>query len=268
MSERNLGYYIKKLEEYGPIMIGGYPSSLYLLALANKKYGASKIDVDAVYTASETLFDHQRKAIEESFSCKVFNWYGNTELCGNIVECEEGELHVKYEHSRIEFLREDNTPCRPGETGRMVCTGFGNRAFPMIRYEVGDVATVAKSQKSRCGRGGLLIERVEGRKEDYILTGDDKLVGRLDHIFKDSVNVKEAQIIQNAKGKIIFLIVRNNVYSKNDENQILEEARLRLGREMSISFNYVDSIPRTLNGKYQFIVSSLNLSHVIDKWEH
>jgi len=264
MSERNLNAYIRKLEKYNPEMIGGYPSSLYLLALANKKYGSEGIRVKAVYCASETLFDHQKLTIEDSFGCKAFNWYGNTELCGNIVECERGELHLKYEHSKIELLNENDDLCKPGDTGRLVCTGFGNLAFPLIRYEVGDVATISQDQTTRCGRGGLIIDRVEGRKEDYIVTGDGRLVGRLDHLFKDSINVIEGQIRQNRVGEVVLNIVKSDKYSKDDEDLLLREAKLRLGAETEVNISYVNSIPRTPNGKFPFIVSSVNQYEVIN----
>ena len=108
----------------------------------------------------------------------IFNWYGNTEMCGNIVECSQGELHLKEEHSMVEVLDEQDRPCGPGESGRLVCTGFGNDAFPLIRYEVGDRVTLAKEQAARCGRGGTIVETIEGRVEDYIFTPDGRMVGR------------------------------------------------------------------------------------------
>jgi phenylacetate-CoA ligase len=160
LSEINLPFYIKELERFSPMLIHGYPSSVYLLALAYKKYGKGKLKLKAIYTSSETLLDFQRITIENAFQVKVFNWYGNAEMVANIVECEKSELHLKYEHSFIEILDENNQHCKLGETGRIVSTGFGNDAFPLIRYVVGDLVTIAKNQYPKCGRGGLLIEKI------------------------------------------------------------------------------------------------------------
>ena len=265
MTEETLKFYIEALEKFNPILIHGYPSSVYLLALAYMKYGRTHLDLRAVYTSSETLTYTQRQTIEEAFNVKTYNWYGNSEMVANIVECEKGELHLKLEHSYVEVLGEDQKPVKPGSTGRLVCTGFGNEAFPLIRYDVGDAVTLSTEHEARCGRGGVLIERVEGRVEDYIITPDGRYVGRLDHLFKDSRNVVEAQIYQDCTEEIVLRIVRSNAYSKDDEIQLVKEARIRLGDDIKIGFDYVSKIERTSNGKFKFIDSKLGSSNPFTK---
>jgi phenylacetate-CoA ligase len=260
MGGDTLEYYIKKLENFDPLLIHGYPSSVYLLALAYKKYGKKKLALKSIYTSSETLLAFQRKTIEEAFGVKVYNWYGTSEMTANIVECECGELHLKAEHSFTEILKDNNEPCKPGETGRIVSTNFNNIAFPLIRYDVGDMATVAINQVAKCERSGLLITHIEGRKEDYIVTPDGRVIGRLDHLFKDAVNVMEAQIIQEVKEEIVLRIVKKETYTQNDEQLILNEARVRLGNVIRITFEYVEKIPRAKSGKYQFIISKIQRS--------
>ncbi len=258
MTGENLRAYVRELESFAPLLLGGYPSSVYLLALAYRKFGRGSLRLRGIFTASETLLPHQREAIEGAFGARLFNWYGNAEMCANIVECEMGELHLKLEHSFVEVLDERNAPCSPGERGRLVCTGFGNSAFPLIRYEVGDRVTLAAQQTSRCGRGGLLVASIEGRVEDYIFTPDGRMVGRLDHLFKDSRNVVEAQLFQESVQELVLRIVRGPAYASADEERVLAEARRRLGPAIAIRFEYCDTIPRSANGKFRFIVSRLN----------
>jgi phenylacetate-CoA ligase len=254
--EKNLPNYIAELEKFQPELLAGYPSSLYLLALANQRFG-QRVQPRAVYTSSETLFGFQRRAIEASFGCKVFIYYGNTEMCGNIVECEKGKYHLKLEYSYVELLGTDNRPSCAGSEARLVCTGFGNYAMPLIRYDIGDIAIASRQEYCNCGRGGMMIERVIGRTEDYIRTPDGRLIGRLDHLFKDAVHVKQAQIIQNDLYELILRIVKDNGYTIQDEQDILREARVRLGSSIKIRFEYVAEIKRTANGKFRFIVSNL-----------
>jgi phenylacetate-CoA ligase len=256
LTEKNLSNYITELEKFQPVLLLGYPSSLYLLARANQRLG-QRVHPRAVYTAAETLFDFQRNVIEASFGCKVFMWYGNTEMCGNIVECDRGKLHLKLEHSYVELLGPKNRPVEAGEEGRLVGTGFGNYATPLIRYDVGDMAIESRQRACECGRGGTIIDRVVGRTEDYVLTPDGRLVGRLDHLFKDAIHVKHAQVVQNEIHEVVVRIVKERNYTKKDEDEILREARLRLGSSISIRFDYVDEIGRTSNGKFRFIVSNL-----------
>src|SRR5205823_58106 len=66
-------------------------------------------------------------------------------------------------------------PClmTPGEAprspGKLLVTDLVNRAMPLVRYQIGDVV-VPSDRVCRCGRGLPLVERVEGREADYVLT--------------------------------------------------------------------------------------------------
>lgn len=257
MSERNLSSYVAELERFKPDLLWGYPSSIYLLAKAYRRYGTGLLKIRAVYTASESVLDFQRREVSASFNCRLFDWYGNSEMCANIVECEYGERHLKLEHSFVEVLDEAGYPVGPGGSGRLVCTGFGNRAFPLIRYEIGDVVKLSAATESKCGRAGTLVDHVFGRVEDYVIAADGRLVGRLDHLFKDSTNIVEAQIVQRESGVVILRIVRTSEYGKRDEDAVRKEAELRLGSNTKIAFEYVNAIPRSANGKFRFIDSSL-----------
>lgn len=263
LSARNLRHYAAELDRFQPSVLCGYPSSLYLLAHGYRMHGSGRMKLRAAYTTSETLFDSQRSVMEQAFGCKVFDWYGNSEMCANVVECEKGERHLKLEHSFVEILDDRDRSVLPGGTGRMVCTGFGNLAFPLIRYDIGDSLTLSENQQSKCGRGGILIDRLEGRVEDYVVTADGRLAGRLDHLFKDSLNVVEAQIVQREPGVVIIRLVRGVDYSAADEEAIRAEAALRLGKNTTIRFECVEVLPRTANGKIRFIDSSLGQRNLL-----
>jgi len=256
LTESNLPHYISELQKFKPDMISGYPSSVYLLALANQHLGRP-VHPHAVFTSSETLFDHQRNVIQDAFGCKVFNFYGSGENCVHIAECEMGSLHLRTEYSYVEFLDQDNKPAKAGREGRIVCTAFRNYAMPLVRYDIGDVAILSENQRCPCGRGGILVDRVIGRVEDYILTPDGRFVGRLDHLFKGAVNVRMAQIVQKDVEEVIIRIVKEPNYTRKEEQCILEEAQVRLGTEIDVKFEYVDDIPRAKNGKFRFIVSNI-----------
>lgn len=259
INKGNLKYYVKALEDFQPELIHGYPSSIYLIALYIKDNNIRSIRPKAVFAASETLLDHQRQEIEEAFGCKVFMWYGNTEMVANIVECKNGNYHVKHEHSVVEFLNKDNEPAEPGEEGRMVCTGLGNYAMPLIRYDVGDMAIPSDKDSCSCGRGGMLVERLIGRVENYVVTPDGRYIGRLDHVFKDAQNVVEAQIIQESIDAITLKIVKAPKFNSKDEKKIIANTRERVGHKIQVNLEYVEHIPRTSSGKFCFIISKVPL---------
>ena len=258
LSRNNLLYYARQLDAFEPVVATGYPSSLYLLARGYLRYGRGTLRLKGVYTTSETLLAFQRPVIEEAFKCKVFDSYGNTERCGYIAQCELGERHLKREHSYAEVVDSEGQPVGPGGTGRLLWTGFGNRAFPLIRYAIGDMVKMSKDQTPRCGRSGPLVDEVLGRAEEFIVAADGRLVGRLDHVFKDSQNVLAAQIVQNVPGEVTLRISCSEEYGPKDERALRDEAALRLGSATKVCFEYVPFLKRGPNGKLRFVVSSVD----------
>jgi phenylacetate-CoA ligase len=214
-------------------------------------HGAAAPQPRAVFTASETLLDFQRVVIEEAFGTKAFNWYGTTEFTNNIVECAQGSLHQRLDYGVLELVG----------NGTMIATGLNNRAMPLIRYKVGDDATYREGT-CPCACAFPLIERIEGRVEDYVHTPDGRLVGRLDHLFKDVQHVREAQVVQTQLDELVLRIVRTDGFNKKDEQILLGEARQRLGGTIRIRFEFVDNIPRTAAGKFRFIISELPSTQV------
>jgi phenylacetate-CoA ligase len=63
----------------------------------------------------------------------------------------------------------------------------------------------------------------------------------------------------------VIRIVKESAYTKRDEQRILEEARVRLGRTIRVSFEYVQDIPREKSGKYRFIVSTIDRKELFDQ---
>lgn len=255
LSEKNLPSYIEALRIFRPSMISGYPSSITLLARANEAQGRP-VQVPCIVTSSETLFDHQRERIGHSFGGRVFSYYGNAERSAVISQCEQGTYHLRMEHSFVELLDENGEPCPDGKEGQLVCTAFGNFATPLVRYRIGDVAVFDRTARCACGRGGIVVNRIAGRAEDYILTPEGRYVGRLDHLFKNAIRVRVAQIVQDRTDSVTVRIVPEPGFDKRDENEIYQEARLRLGPTIQINFEYAAEIPRTKSGKFRFVVSN------------
>jgi phenylacetate-CoA ligase len=253
-----LPFYANQLVRMQPDLINGYPSSLYLVASYLKTQGVDSVHPKAVYTHSENLLDYQRVVLEAVFACKVLNWYGNTELTAHIVECEEGSLHIKPDHSLVEIVREDGELARPGEIGEIVGTGFGNYATPLIRYATGDMARLS-DRRCECNRPGPIVEELMGRVEDIVVTPDGRHVGRLDHVFKDMLNVVEAQIIQDTVDVVRVCMVKRPEFGENDARLLERELRLRLGPMICLEYEFVDAIPRLPNGKFRFVVSKVPL---------
>jgi phenylacetate-CoA ligase len=162
----------------------------------------------------------------------------------------------------VRILKDDNTEAKPGETGRLVATNFSNYAFALINYDTKDIVKISGNQNCSCEKGGMVLDYILGRVEDYIITPEGRFVGRLDHLFKDAKYVRNGQIVQIEINQVIIRIEKENGYTGKIEKSILQEARARLGDTIDIQFEYVKEMEREPNGKLKFVVQNINIGRI------
>ena len=254
MTPANLDDYIDEIHRTRATYINGYPSSLHLVARAmiqsDRTVEPGKFG--GIFTSSESLLAFQRDSIAEAFGAPVWDRYGTSEFAVSMTECTSGNLHVDMEYCIVEVEVEEEGP--GWERGPLLVTGLSNDATPFLRYRIGDVGTRLK-KVCPCGRSGDVFTDVDGRNEDYIATPDGRLIGRLDHIFKQQSKILEAQILQDTVRAIDVHIVPAPDYAAADEKKLLKEIRLRLGDEIHIDIKEVNNIPRERNGKFRSVKS-------------
>lgn len=256
LSWPNLKYYVEMLQKIRPYFIDSYPSSIYIVAKYMKENGLNGIRPKAIITSAETLLGYQREIIEEVFQCPVYDQYGAAEQVVFVSQCEKGTYHIHPEFGIVEFLREDGSEAMPGELARLICTGFTNRAMPLIRYDIGDVG-VRSDEKCQCGRHFPVVEQIVGRNDDILVTSDGRQVGRLDPVFKGLQSIKEAQIVQEDYDTIIVKVVAGKTFTDSDTHVITKELKKRLGSQVSVTVCLVDTIDRTNTGKFKAVISKV-----------
>ena len=140
----------------------------------------------------------------------------------------------------------------------ILCTGFANDAFPLIRYEVGDTGVWQDSARAcPCGRSSRALLRIEGREDDYVITPEGTRIMRFDYVFKDALKVKEVQVVQEQLGEITVRLVRRPQYGTSDEAEIIREIHRWISPRLAVRFQYVEEIERQPNGKFWAVVSKL-----------
>jgi phenylacetate-CoA ligase len=234
----------------------GYPSALHLVARAMLAEGRPlpRGRLVAVFTSSESLLEFQRDVIAEAFGAPVRDHYACSELAVSMGACAHDRLHVDMEYCIVEVEAAEETA--EWVRGPLLVTGLGNEALPFLRYRIGDVGTRAKTP-CPCGRPGDTFLSIEGRIEDYVATPDGRLIGRLDHVFKQQTSVAEAQIVQDRPDRIRVFVVPSPDWRDASEALLVQEIRKRLGDEISISVEPTIAIPREPNGKFRAVKSYL-----------
>ena len=256
MTRANLPHYIDALHALPAVYVQGYPSSLHLLGRAMLDAGrplpAGKLR--AIFTSSESLLAFHRRTIEQAFAAPIFDRYGTSEFAVSMTACREGRLHVDMEFGIVEVEVAEET--EDFVRGALLVTGFANDATPFIRYRIGDVGTRSK-RPCACGRPGDVFLDVDGRIEDYVVTPDGRWIGRLDHIFKEQLDVAEAQIVQETAEAIEVRIVPRPSFDARAEEDLRKEIRSRVGDQLRIELVRLQEIPREANGKFRAVKSAV-----------
>lgn len=252
ISPSTLPHYVNALVKFQPALIDSYPSSIEPIARYVLENGIADLRPRAVITSSETLEASVRELVERAFGCKVFDHYGAAEMAALVTQCEEGSYHANPEFGVLELLR-DGEPVGVGEYGEIVATGFVNRAMPIIRYATGDLA-MWREGACQCGRSFPMLEHIEGRRDDVIITPEGRRIGRLDPIFKAVSSIFEAQVVQ-VSPDLVRIYVVGSEFSESERVELDRELRKRIGLAMRIEIISTERIPRTRSGKFRSVVN-------------
>lgn len=248
--------YVEALERYEIVYLWGYSSALYALAQGILRLGRRPPALRVVVTNAEPLYPHQRRAMEDAFAAPVRETYGMSEIVAAAAQCDHGALHLWPDAGVVEVL-DDGAAARPGATGDLVCTGLLNTDMPLIRYLVGDRGAVL-ADRSCCGCGRMLpvLGALDGRADDELVTRDGRRVGRLDPVFKASIPLVEAQLIQESEEAVRLRFVPASGFSADHERELIARIRDRLG-QVTVRLERVDTIPRGSNGKFRAVINEM-----------
>lgn len=247
LSPENFPNYIAGLEKFQPKFWHGYPSSI--LALAQYILDTGKhltFTPQVIQLTSENVSDTALNKMEEAFGVRPVQGYGQTEQVATFWEFNDGRMFVMEDLSAVEFIPLD-------ETGicKVVGTTLTNYAMPFLRYDTRDLVTYREVPEGR------EILSIIGRVEDNIKLKNGGTLRRVRAIFKDQKNIAEAQVIQKSYEMVEFHIVKGTHYTEADEAMLNKYIKEFLAARIGYEIVYVDSIPKTKNGKRKFIISEL-----------
>jgi phenylacetate-CoA ligase len=262
MIEKYFPSFIEKINKLKPRYILSYPSAITNLALYMKRKNINfSHELKNILCFSETLYGWQRELLEEMFNCKVYEQYCQRESVSLGIFCEHSNyFHMVPEFGITELIGKDGKQVKEeDEIGEIVGTGFHNYIFPFIRYRTGDLG-ILTTNKCPCGRNYPLLKRIEGRTQEFIVSKTKQLVPLIGFhglVAMSSQNVNESQIVQDKVGEIVLNIIKTKYYSENDSKTIKRNFQNRFGNGFNLTINFVDNIPRTKLGKFQFLIQNL-----------
>ncbi|MEI6778650.1 MAG: hypothetical protein WCK70_17255 [Chloroflexales bacterium] len=253
----------RDLARFRPEMIVAYVSSATLLARLLRDQGGVDLRTRSIQTSAEVLTADDRALLAETFGCALFDRYGCREV-GNIAhECDaHGGLHLLAENNLVELLDDADRPVPPGQIGRIVVTNLNNRAMPLIRYEIGDLA-VASETACSCGRGLPLLKTIMGRSADVITSPSGRLLHGefFTHLFYKIQGIYQFRVIQETHEDLRVQIVPAPGFDQSAALSFLERTIHDHGDPaFHLRFEICAHLPTAASGKYRFTVSQVPLS--------
>ncbi len=256
LDERAVREFAAAWRRLRPGLLFGHAHSLYLLAGMLEEMD-EVLRPRGIVASSMMLLQPEREVIERVFALPVTNRYGCEEVSLIACECERhAGLHINAEHVVVEVLRDDGSPCAPGEDGRIVVTELVNLGMPMLRYEVGDRG-VLHDRLCPCGRPHPLLRTVTGRTADFLVAADGSRVAGISLIENTLTRysgIAQLQIVQEEVGRVDLNVVPAAGWEAAVADALVRVMRESLGGELSVVLHICDTIPPEPNGKYRFSI--------------
>ena len=258
LSETAMADFARELIRYRPIVLQAYSNTLGLFARYIQAQRIEGIRPRGIICSAEVLTEDNRRLIEETFGCSVFNRYGCREFAVIASECDAHQgLHINAENLLVEAV--NNGRSCIDEDGEIVITDLRNLAMPMIRYRIRDVGRVKRASCS-CGRGLPLMQLAGGRVTDFLVaTNGNKVSGIViaTYVITNLPGIRQIQFVQNELGSLTINLVKAPDWTATNMTELMARIRRYLGDDIRLKTEFKDHIPLQQSGKYQFSISTL-----------
>ena len=260
ITDRNFDVYWAAFCKFSPEFIVGFPSSVYeLCSMAAARGLKLENKVQAFFPTAETLLQIHREVIGSVLGCKIADQYASSEGAPFILECEQGGLHIHPLTGVFEVVDENMQPAQEGE---VLVTSFTTEGTPLIRYRIGDRIKLApKDKQCICGSCFPLVEKIEGRSTDYILSPTHGKVnlGNISNSTKGIEGIIQFQVIQQEPEEVQVLVVAGPDFVTDEHNKFKAALSERFGSQLNINLLVVNEIPKENSGKFRFVKNNLKL---------
>ncbi len=241
-----------------------YTDAVYQMAKYIRKNELHVRPLRKIVVTAGTLSEEARTEIQEVFQARVHNQYGSRDCTCVAGECGHRGFHIFSNNVRLETVNSLEVP-GGNKLGKILVTLLFNRAFPIIRYDIGDIGSLG-SGHCACGRPWPLLERVEGRAVEFILTNtgghvSPTSISTLVILYSNSEFIRRFQLIQNSLTDFELRLetdpgVPDEVYH-NGVARIKSNLVKLLGPRSRISVERVPRLEVTGSGKFLYTINRI-----------
>jgi phenylacetate-CoA ligase len=256
LAPQYLRHYTTELKKRPYKALMGYPSAISTLARYILDEDIHDIEIPVVISSGETLHLQKRDEIERAFKCQVFDQFGCAEMSVFAAELTCGRMHVSPDYGIVEIVDDSGHPLPPGIVGHLVCTGLVNDAQILLRYRIGDIASLGKNL-CNCGNPLPVMESLNGRAANAIILPDGRKMFRMNAIDAEIPSIAEYQIVQEEIGVFTIYIVVSEAFNNGDKEELVRNLAENVGHA-KITVEVVNRIERGPGGKFASVTSKVS----------
>ncbi len=241
---------ISFINEYKPNILRMYKSEYVNLGVYAKKNHVKIHQPDYSVVIGENVDVVSERLLHEVYGGGVINLYGCVENGAIAVKKPGSKVYEVFEDVVALNIYDQNN--KLSDKGRIIMSTLYKNTFPLINYDLKDMAEVEKTDR------GLVIKEILGRTDDDVVYSDGTSTGwiRLWHIACEQQDLLQIHMIQKSYSSIVIQLVKDDASSKS-EKQIEEELTKELNTQflgrLEIEYQWLDSIPTDENGKTKLI---------------
>lgn len=239
ISDDKLRKYVEQMNLFRPEWLLGVPSAVYRLAKLLEKENLEIPSIKFIELAGEYVSDDNIEFISKAFCCTVGNQYGTREFWSICYGTNNKKMEIQLENSFVESIYNDEI-----DAEELVVTGLTSKAWSLVRYRIGDVATVYEED------GHFYVNLMGGRTTEYYKLSNGKVISPiLFSVVSRRINesagrriVEQYQVKVEDSCKLLYYVVLGDKGNQEIMVAIKEKIKSLVGKDIEVDVLEVDSI--------------------------
>ncbi len=256
MNDEVLEGLCRTMHEKKVVALLGYGGWMEAFSQYLKEHPQKFKHLKVIFSSAEMLKENVREDLKSQLGCDVVERYANEEegILGQQT-ANSTCYYLNHANFYFELLKLDSDePCSYGELGRIVVTDLFNYAFPMIRYDTGDVGIMSEPDKDSYGYP--VLSKLYGRMVDVVYSTSGTALNPLSFstIFKSFDFIRQWQLAQTDEKKYVARLSTKYAHTAEDEEKLIGYIKGVFGADAEVSVLILDEIPTLRSGKRKPVV--------------
>ena len=246
---------IKELNDYAPDLICLRKNCIVRIALYAQQHNLQIKKPKWYIPVSEMVDDVTRNILEKTFGPGLVDAYGSDETGSCIIKRPGNDYYDICNDTHVVNIYDDQNHL--ADTGKVIITPLYKTDFPIINYDIGDIAS------SYVKDGIRYVTKIHGRLNDMVKheNGEDTSVLELRKIPNGITGIAQFRYVQESYHDLRVELVRDpqDMTYTNEEitSFFLQRLTQLYGNEFKIDIRWLDVIPPDPNGKLRCFVCNV-----------